>query len=1137
MKKSFTKQHFTKLVFGLLFIVLGCFNKATAQGQYNNTTWKFSNPKQFGFTVFDIDYLDNNNVLAVGADGGIAKSTDGGRNWTYGVFTYTTPAGLVTKATLFDVHYVSANIAYVVGTGGCMAKTVDGGATWNLVKTPLYDRGRNINTTWFLNENKGYIGGQHNTPDSLPKLYFTLNGGATWDSINAPTGGKTAIGYINNPNLPRINETVTAKDKEILRIEFANDSTGYIVGTGTSLFPRLTSANATTCLPNTTTTSTGSQNASLVWKFSSGQLTDYSLSKERLGYTGINTNTVTCTTLYGNITPQTQSYRAMNIINDSTIVIMSANNNIVVKIRAGKNDSTAIANYPGTFERGKYELLNFPFPPTAGPNAGTPIPATQVLLASNPYMIKRAANGKLFATSGSSAFAPTNRMWTSIDTGRNWIEERNLPTGFSFSQGTVYAIDFAPNGRFLGAGINGVIADSLPGGSYSTLYKAIPLVATHTDAEFADCNNGMLTGGASISVTEDGGKNWLDKSRPDFAASNYSIGGVAYPNINKSYFAVSNGVVYVSTDKGTTLDPAYSNFNFQMFDVDAVGNDSVWVVANTQFTVPTTSTTSNVFRSINGGATWQVYAGFPVGSTAPRLSKISFGSRLVGFAVGSRNAVYRTLDGGVTWTSVNPFPALNEGPTGFPNAFINYTEVEALDANTVFVVGNMFTNVGIKRIYKSTDAGTTWTDISGNISTIFPVGNVIGLRMHDANNGYVTCGSSLFKTTNGGATWEMDIAPTNSLFETMAFAPKRVPAAIPFANRKLFVSGFAAPTANGSIMEYGNPANINVNATETVTNATCTNPNGGSITLNTTGGLAPYTYSIDGVNFQTSNTFNGLTQGVKTITIKDAFCGIQTKQITVGFTDNLTLSVAPTSTAVCANIPVQLTATSAATTYSWSPAIGLSNANISNPTATISNSQNYAVTATLNGCVKTQTVAISIKPKPIALAGNDQTIVEGGSVQLLGNVIPSNLSPIANYVWSPSNGLSDVNTLSPIASPKTTTVYTLTVNGVDGCVGADDVTVTVLPNCIKVMKAFTPNGDGINDKWIVTTGNTCTKQVIVNVFNRYGSSVYSNQNYQNDWNGTYQSKPVADGTYYYVIEYKLIDGRTQFAKGDVTILR
>lgn len=1103
---------------------------AYSQGSYNSTTWKFSNPKQFGFTIFDVDYFDDNNVIAVGSDGGIAKSTDGGATWKYGVFTYVS-AGLTTKSTFNDVHYISATVAYAVGDRGCMAKTVDGGATWSLISSPLFANARNINSCWFLDANKGYIGGSWNTPDSIPKLYFTNNGGSTWDSIAAPLGGKTRVGYINNPNLAPLIWDVDAKGKEIYHIEFLNATTGYIIGSGTSLFPRFPSATAGTCLPTGSTTSTGSQNASLVWKFNNGTLTDYSISKERLGYTGINTNTITCTTTFALINPTGGTYRAMSIITDSSIVMMSFNNNYVVKINTGKNDST-LNVATGQYEKGKYQLLNYPFPPTQGPNAGPAIPNPQVLLASNPYQMRKASNGKLFATSGSSLFAPTNRMWTSIDTGRNWVEERNIPTGRTYSQFTNWAIDISPSGKFIAMGTNGVVSDSVPGTPWKSNYVSVPTTASHNAADFADCNNGVMAGGASITVTTDGGATWLDKSRPDFAASNYNIAGIAYPTTSKLYFAVSNGVIYFSSDKGTTLDPVYSNFNFQMNGVATVGNDSVWAVGYNQFSIPTASRTSSIFRSFNGGVTWDVIGGFPVGSTAPQLSKIAFPSRQVGYIAGTRNAVYKTTDGGATWTSINPFPSLNEGPTGFPSAFISYTEIQALDDNTVFLIGNMFTSTGVKRVYKTTNGGTTWTDITGNIPALLPVGNLIGLTMHDANNGYVTAGSALFKTTDGGATWTMDIAPAGTLFETMAFSPRTVPAAISMVNRKLFVSGFSAPTASASIMEYGNPANIVVNSTETITNATCTNLNGGSITINATGAIAPYTYSINGGAFQSSNTFTGLTQGAKTITIKDAFCGIITKTVTVGFTDNLTLT-SNNDTLVCAGAPVQLIATSPATSYSWSPALGLSNPSISNPVANVVTSTPFTVTASLNGCVRTKTVNVNIKPNPVISAGPDKTIVEGEKILLIGS---GTASPVF-LSWTPAATLTDANTYFPTASPLNTTTYTLTVKDVNNCTSTDDAIVTVLPVCIKVLNAFTPNGDGINDLWFVTSGNTCTSQISVGVYNRYGIPVYKNDNYQNNWDGTFNGKPVPDGTYYYKITFKTVTGRVIIRQGDVTILR
>lgn len=1043
-------KHCNWKMFNYLLVVLLSFSSISSfaqTGKYNSTDWKFSNPQQFGFTILDVDFFDNNTAIAVGSDGGIARTTDGGTNWTYGVFTYTHPTGLIARPAFQDVHFVTASIAYAVGTNGCMAKTTDGGVTWSLVTTPLYANAKAINACWFLDANRGYIGGEYNnTADSLPKLYFTLNGGSTWDSIAAPAvNGVTRVGYINNPNVASVLYPVNAKMKAIQRIEFTNTGIGYICGQGSPLFPAVSvNANATTCLPGTGTLTTGAHTAGLLWKFQNGVLTDYSISKERIGYSGINTNTVTCTTGYGNLSPAAQTYRAMSIINDSLVVLMSFNNNTVVKVSTGVNDFTPNLNASNALEKGKYTVLNFPFPPTGGPQAGSPIPPVQVLLASNPYQIKKSSTGKLFAAANFGA------MWTSVDTGKNWIRENSLPQGKNYSAFATWALDIAPNGKFLSMGQQGVVADSVPGSVWKSNYVTVPASAAFTKIEFADCNNGVATGSGNINVTTDGGKTWWDRTRQDFISSFYSINGFSYINNNpaKAYFAVSNGTIYSSPNLNVappatpTLDPVYADGSMQMNDVATVGKDSVWAVGYSSFSVAAAFRTSKVYRSTNGGVNWSVYSGFPVGTLAPNITEIEFPSRLIGYAAGNRDTIYKTTDGGLTWNKL-PLPTPGVTPQ------ITYRDMFAVNDNLVFIVGNGFPR---KVVFRTTDGGATWQDISGTISAQ-GAGNFNGVMFQDANNGYVMTPGLMFKTTNGGTTWTMEAPPTNCLFEVAAFAPKTAPASVPFVNRKLFVSG--ANISGAPIMEYGNPANINVNSAETITGG-CNIGAQGSIVINATGGIGPYTYSINGGPFQTSNTFTGLTSGTKTITIKDAYCGILTK-----------------------------------------------------------------------------TVVVDVKASPYVYAGTDVTIVDGDAVTLQG----TSTGTAASIAWTPNTTLTGANTFTPVATPKVTTNYTLTVTEQNGCVSSDNVLVTVIPYCVKVMNAFTPNGDGINDKWLVTNGAACTKQIIAKVFNRYGELVYSNENYNNDWDGKYKGKPVADGTYYYVLQYRLINGNSIPVKGDVTILR
>ena len=95
------------------------------------------------------------------------------------------------------------------------------------------------------------------------------------------------------------------------------------------------------------------------------------------------------------------------------------------------------------------------------------------------------------------------------------------------------------------------------------------------------------------------------------------------------------------------------------------------------------------------------------------------------------------------------------------------------------------------------------------------------------------------------------------------------------------------------------------------------------------------------------------------------------------------------------------------------------------------------------------------------------------------------------------------------------------------------LTVTPLNPVIIVPNTFTPNGDGINDTWNIANVNfyaNCT----VNVFSRYGETVFSSIGYGVAWDGTYNGKPLPTGTYYYIVDLK---NGSKVSSGWVAIIR
>ncbi|MFN5459536.1 MAG: gliding motility-associated C-terminal domain-containing protein [Bacteroidota bacterium] len=147
---------------------------------------------------------------------------------------------------------------------------------------------------------------------------------------------------------------------------------------------------------------------------------------------------------------------------------------------------------------------------------------------------------------------------------------------------------------------------------------------------------------------------------------------------------------------------------------------------------------------------------------------------------------------------------------------------------------------------------------------------------------------------------------------------------------------------------------------------------------------------------------------------------------------------AGTNVTICDGNTVNLQA-SGASSYVWSPSTALSSTNTANSVSTPTNTITYFVTGTdANGCVKTDSVKITVNPTPIASASVDDTICSGSSTTLNG-------SGAGNFSWIPGTGLNNTAISNPVANPTVTTTYVLTVTNGFNCLDKDTMTVFVNP--------------------------------------------------------------------------------------------
>ncbi len=133
--------------------------------------------------------------------------------------------------------------------------------------------------------------------------------------------------------------------------------------------------------------------------------------------------------------------------------------------------------------------------------------------------------------------------------------------------------------------------------------------------------------------------------------------------------------------------------------------------------------------------------------------------------------------------------------------------------------------------------------------------------------------------------------------------------------------------------------------------------------------------------------------------------------------------------------------------YAWSfPGGTPSSSDQQNPgQVCYDNPSTYSLTASAtNNCGTAESVVeINVFPIPEVDAGDDLDLCEGDVSTLDGSA--SGGAGGFNYQWSPGTGLSDTNIPQPDVNANNNTTYTLTVTDASGCVGSDDVDVTVFP--------------------------------------------------------------------------------------------
>ncbi|RME94485.1 MAG: hypothetical protein D6772_14520, partial [Bacteroidetes bacterium] len=196
----------------------------------------------------------------------------------------------------------------------------------------------------------------------------------------------------------------------------------------------------------------------------------------------------------------------------------------------------------------------------------------------------------------------------------------------------------------------------------------------------------------------------------------------------------------------------------------------------------------------------------------------------------------------------------------------------------------------------------------------------------------------------------------------------------------------------------------------------------------------------------------------------------------------------------------------------------------------------------INGC-RFDSVVLVPEPLPLeVLLVQDEFVINyGDSVRL--EAIALNVRGDTLLSWTPGAALSCSDWLTPTARPQRSTRYQIEVRDTFNCSDAATAQIIVeYPERLFLPNAFSPNGDGQNDRLFPFGAYEVTLIESFQIFNRWGSLVFEQQDFlPNDptagWDGTYQGQALPAAVYVYRLRVRYAYGQVEKYTGEVVLLR
>jgi photosystem II stability/assembly factor-like uncharacterized protein len=560
--------------------------------------------------------------------------------------------------------------------------------------------------------------------------------------------------------------------------------------------------------------------------------------------------------------------------------------------------------------------------------------------------------------------------------------------------------------------IIGISQDGNSGGSQS--WYDLALAASPLNAEE------IHVGGNNCWKSNDGGAHWINTSfwistvaGPD----HYTHADIHALEFNgKRLFCGSDGGIYKSNNSANTWADISKGLSIsQIYRIAVDPSDANRIICGAQ---------DNGMNNLIGGVynQWFGADGFE-GFVDPVTPTTIYGEYQNG-------GLLKSTDNGQSVNFIRPSGAGN-------GSWLTPYLMDPTDHLTLYA--------GFADIWKSTDAGSSWINLTGGLVRGSDYTQLIAVAPSNNQYVYAIKGGAFIRSHDGGKTWT-DKATSQTY--------------------RSAVSNFAVNPDNPNevwitIPGYSTDEKVfkTLNGGDTWTNISGTLPN---VSINTIvfqkGSSGVYIGSDMGV-FYKDNTLTDwmlFSTGLPRTIVNDLkiyYPGNKLRAGTYGrgvFESDLAktscapdLTVNLQSPSICQGGQDTIKVSGNSNTYSWSPASGLNITSgaivVASPMVTTS----YTVTGMKTGCPEksTKTVTVVVNKLPVVKVTPTQASICKGDKAML------NASGAMSYLWSPATGLSSTTDPFVLASPTVSTTYTVSGTDNNGCVNSAKVVVSVVSNC------------------------------------------------------------------------------------------